>query len=206
MLRRYHPLYVNIHFNHPKEITPETERACAMLADAGIPLGSQTVLLAGINDCPNVMKTLMHKLLRIRVRPYYIFQCDLSSGIGHFRTPVDTGVAIMEALRGHTSGLAVPTYVIDVPGGGGKVPVGPQYMRSQTERGTLLRNYEERTFVYPEPTGYIKHQPETCESCREAAGKAVAQMMNEQLTRLEVGAKADSRSHGPRSDLEEVLL
>ena len=206
MLRRYHPLYVNIHFNHPKEITPETERACAMLADAGIPLGSQTVLLAGINDCPNIMKTLMHKLLRIRVRPYYIFQCDLSSGIGHFRTPVDTGVAIMEALRGHTSGLAVPTYVIDVPGGGGKVPVGPQYMRSQTERGTLLRNYEERTFVYPEPTGYIKHQPETCESCREAAGKAVAQMMNEQLTRLEVGAKADSRSHGPRSDLEEVLL
>ena len=176
MLRRYHPLYVNIHVNHPAEITPQTERACAMLADAGIPLGSQTVLLAGVNDCPNVMKALMRRLLQIRVRPYYIFQCDLSDGIGHFRTPVSTGISIIQALRGHTSGLAVPTFVVDAPGGGGKVPVGPEYLLSQTEESALLRNYQGRLTTYPQPTVYEGHRPEECAYCRaeETREEAVA--------------------------------
>ncbi len=176
MLRRYHPLYVNIHFNHPAEITPQAEQACAMLADAGIPLGSQTVLLAGINDCPNVMKTLMRRLLQIRVRPYYIFQCDLSDGIGHFRTPVSTGISIIQALRGHTSGLAVPTFVVDAPGGGGKVPVGPEYVVSQSEESVLLRNYQGRLNSYPQPVVYEGHRSQECPYCRaaETSGKAVA--------------------------------
>ena len=118
MLRRYHPLWMNIHFNHAREVTPEVHRACALLADAGIPLGCQSVLLAGINDCPNIMKQLVHELLKVRVRPYYLYQCDLVAGAGHFRTPVSKGIEIIEALRGHTSGFAIPTYVIDAPGGG----------------------------------------------------------------------------------------
>ena len=171
MLRRYHPLYINIHFNHPREITAETERACGLLADAGIPLASQTVLLAGINDCPNVMKALMHRLLQTRVRPYYIFQCDLSDGIDHFRTPVSSGIAIIEALRGHTSGLAVPTFVIDAPGGGGKVPIGPQYFISESAERVILRNYQGALATYPQLAGYAGHRPEECSYCRAAAAK-----------------------------------
>jgi len=196
MLRRYHPLYINIHFDHPREITVETERACGLLADAGIPLASQTVLLAGINDCPNVMKALMHRLLQIRVRPYYIFQCDLSEGIGHFRTPVSTGIAIIEALRGHTSGLAVPTFVIDAPGGGGKVPVGPQYLISQSAARVVLRNYEGVLATYPQPAGYTGHRPEECPYCHAAAarggGEGVAALLAGQAPETEGLEAAES--------------
>ncbi|MGC8837752.1 MAG: lysine 2,3-aminomutase [Anaerolineae bacterium] len=174
MLRQFHPLWMNIHFNHPKELTPEVERALALLADAGIPLGSQTVLLAGINDCPHVMKALMHALVRNRVRPYYIYQCDLVHGAGHFRTPVSKGIEIMEALRGHTSGLAVPTFVIDAPGGGGKVPIGPNYLLSQSDHRVVVRNFEGFISTYVEPTDYQPHDPSRCPFCREHQREAQA--------------------------------
>jgi lysine 2,3-aminomutase len=151
IIKRYHPVWINTHFNHPCEITPESTAACARLADAGVPLGNQTVLLRGVNDCPVVMRRLVQGLLRIRVRPYYIYQCDLTRGIAHFRTPVATGIKIIELLRGHTTGLAVPTYVIDAPGGGGKIPVGPSYLISMGEREVILRNYEGVISVYHEP-------------------------------------------------------
>lgn len=151
MLKRYHPLYMSIHFSHPKEITPEVREACSMLADAGIPLGSQTVLLKGINDKPGTMKRLMQELLKIRVRPYYIYQCDLAVGTSHFRTPLSVGVNIIEKLRGHTTGYAVPTFVVDAPGGGGKIPVGPTYLLSQDKEKVTLRNYEGRVLEYYEP-------------------------------------------------------
>jgi lysine 2,3-aminomutase len=166
MLRRYHPLWMNIHVNHPLEMTPEVQAACAKLADAGIPLGCQSVLLAGINDCPNVMKDLVHALVRARVRPYYLYQCDLVPGAGHFRTPVAKGVEIIEALRGHTSGFAVPTYVIDAPGGGGKVPIMPQYLISQSENRVVLRNFEGFITTYTEPVAYQSHGAENCLSCQ----------------------------------------
>jgi lysine 2,3-aminomutase len=140
MLKHHHPIYVNTHFNHPSEITSQSAEACARLADAGIPLGNQAVLLRGVNDDPKVMKKLMQKLLTIRVRPYYIHQMDLVQGTGHFRTPVDQGLKIMAALRGHTSGMAIPYYVIDLPGGKGKVPVLPDDVRRKGET-LLLRNY-----------------------------------------------------------------
>ncbi len=152
MLKKYHPLWMSIHFSHPKEITKEVRRACAMLSDAGIPLGSQTVLLRGINDRPVVMKRLMHELLKLRVRPYYIYQCDLAMGTEHFRTPVATGINLMEKLRGHTTGYGVPTFVIDAPGGGGKIPVGPTYLISQDKGKMVLRNYQGKIFEYQEPT------------------------------------------------------
>lgn len=128
ILRRYHPLYINTHFNHPHELTPEAAQACGRLADAGIPLGCQTVLLRGVNDHPEVMRRLMHGLLRIRVKPYYIFQADMTLGTNHFRTSIDTGLTIMRSLIGHTSGLAAPTYAVDAPGGGGKIPLVPEYI------------------------------------------------------------------------------
>ena len=150
MLKKYSPLWVSIHFNHPKEITKRCKIACDMLADSGIPLGSQTVLLKGINDRPYIMKKLMHELLKIRVRPYYIYQCDPVRGTSHFRTPVAVGINIMEKLRGHTSGYAVPTYVIDGPGGGGKIPVGPNYILSQAKGKYVLRNYKGKIYTYLE--------------------------------------------------------
>ncbi len=165
MLRRFHPLWMNIHFNHPKEITPEVETALARLADAGIPLGSQSVLLAGINDCPNVIKDLVHRLVRNRVRPYYLYQCDLVHGAGHLRTPVSVGLEIMEALRGHTSGYAIPTYVVDAPAGGGKIPILPNYVLSQSPDHVVLRNYEGFISAYEQPTAYDRHDPATCRSC-----------------------------------------
>jgi lysine 2,3-aminomutase len=166
MLKKYHPIFINTHFNHPKEITAEARAACAKLADAGIPLGNQTVLLKGINDCPSTMKRLMHELLMIRVRPYYIYQCDLSKGISHFRTSVAKGLEIMENLRGHTSGMAVPTYVIDAPGGGGKIPVMPNYLVSLSDDRAVLRNYEGVLTTYTQPAP--KAQPEhSCEYCRD---------------------------------------
>jgi len=151
MLKKYHPIYLNAHFNHPKEVTPEAEAACARLANVGIPLGNQSVLLAGVNDCPKVMKKLVHELLRIRVKPYYIYQCDLSQGIEHFRTSVATGIEIIENLRGHTTGLGIPTFVVDAPGGGGKIPVMPQYLISQGTNRVVVRNFEGGLYSYTEP-------------------------------------------------------
>ncbi|OGQ44971.1 MAG: lysine 2,3-aminomutase [Deltaproteobacteria bacterium RIFCSPLOWO2_02_44_9] len=148
MLKKYHPVYMSIHFSHPREITQHVKDACNMLADAGMPLGSQTVLLKGINDKPSVMKKLMQELLKIRVRPYYIYQCDPVIGTGHFRTPVSVGINIIEKLRGHTSGYAVPTFVVDAPGGGGKIPVGPTYLISQAKDKVVLRNYQGNIFEY----------------------------------------------------------
>ncbi len=151
ILKKYHPLMISIHFTHPKEITDQVRRACSELADGGFPLGSQTVLLKGINDKPYIMKKLVQELLKIRVRPYYIYQCDLAMGTEHFRTSVATGIQIMEKLRGHTTGYAVPTYVVDAPGGGGKIPLQPDYVVSKGRGKIVLRNYEGRVFEYPEP-------------------------------------------------------
>lgn len=145
------PLYFMTHFNHPYEITPEAKLACERIVDNGIPMMNQTVLLRGINSDAVIMKKLMQELLTIRVKPYYIYQCDLSEGISHFRTPVAKGIEIIESLRGHTSGLAVPQFVIDTPGGGGKVPVGPQYVVSQSDKKVVLRNYEGMISSYPQP-------------------------------------------------------
>ncbi|MDO0822577.1 lysine 2,3-aminomutase [Desulfosporosinus nitroreducens] len=166
VLRKYHPIWLNTHFNHPQEVTPETKEACRKLADAGIPLGNQTVLLKGINDCPYIIKRLVHDLVKMRVRPYYLYQCDLSSGIDHFRTSVSKGIEIIELLRGHTSGYAVPTYVVDAPGGGGKIPVSPQYLISQSADKVILRNYEGVICAYTEPedkTNECHH----CDYCQE---------------------------------------
>ncbi len=166
MLKKYHPIWLNTHFNHPKEITPESMEACRKLADAGIPLGNQSVLLRGVNDCPHIMKDLVHGLVKMRVRPYYIYQCDLSMGIEHFRTRVAKGIEIIEALRGHTSGYAVPTFVVDAPGGGGKIPVMPQYLISQSPTKVVLRNYEGVITTYVEPN----HLEEECH-CDVCQGK-----------------------------------
>lgn len=151
VLRKYHPLWMSIHFTHPDELTPETSQACERLADAGIPLGSQTVLLAGVNDRVDVMKQLVHGLLRIRVKPYYLYQCDPILGSAHFRTPVEKGLEIIRGLRGHTTGYAVPTYVIDAPGGGGKIPILPNSVSGRDGGDLLLVNYEHKTFRYPDP-------------------------------------------------------
>lgn len=150
VLRKYQPLFLSVHFNHPKELSERTKNVCKLLADAGVPLGSQTVLLKGVNDKPAVMMKLMHELLKVRVRPYYLYQCDLAHGTEHFRTSVSTGIRIMESLRGYTTGYAIPTYVIDAPGGGGKVPVNPEYVISRGRKGTIIKNYEGKVFVYPE--------------------------------------------------------
>lgn len=148
MIRKYHPIYVNTHFNHPWECTPEAEKACAMLADAGCPVGNQAVLMKGVNDDPDVMLELHRKLLKMRVRPYYIYQADLTKGTNHFRTPVSKGLEIMDKLRGHTSGLAVPYYVIDAPGGGGKIPLLPQYVLGRNGNDIILRNFKYEIFTY----------------------------------------------------------
>ena len=149
MLKRFHPLYINTHFNHPAEITAEASLACARLVDAGIPLGCQTVLLKGINDDPDVMRTLMQKLLAIRVRPYYLFQADRAKGTSHFWTPLEKGVEIMAALQGYTSGLCVPRFMIDLPGGGGKIPITPEYVLGQEKGNLRLKNYLGEEYGYP---------------------------------------------------------
>ena len=151
MLKKYHPLYINTHFNHLKEITAASGEACARLCNAGIPVANQSVLLKGINDRPEIMKELVQGLLKIRVRPYYLYQCDLSQGIEHFRTPISKGIEIIESLRGHTTGMAVPLFIVDAPGGGGKIPVSPQYLISHSEGKAVLRNYEYKIFSYTEP-------------------------------------------------------
>lgn len=172
IIKKYHPIWINTHFNHPSEITPEAKKSLEMLANAGVPLGNQSVLLAGINDCSNIMKNLVHELVKNRVRPYYIYQCDLSEGIGHFRTPVSKGIEIIESLRGHTSGYAVPTFVVDAPGGGGKIPVMPNYVVSQSPDKIILRNYEGVITSYPEPTIYKSHDKDDCEYCKGQDGKS----------------------------------
>ncbi len=154
VLKKHHPLWVNMQFNHPKEMTESAQIAVAKLADAGIPLGNQSVLLAGINDCPRIMKELVHQLVKNRIRPYYLYQCDLSEGISHFRTPVSKGIEIMENLIGHTSGFAIPRYVIDAPGGGGKIPVFPNYLLTWSVHKVVLRNYEGMICTYQEPDKY----------------------------------------------------
>ena len=149
------------------EVTAELAEACDRLTKAGIPLGNQSVLLAGINDCVHIQRKLVQNLLRIRVRPYYLYQCDLVEGVGHFRTPVAKGIEIVEGLRGHTSGFAVPTFVVDAPGGGGKIPLGPSYMLSMSDHKIVLRNYEGFITTYEEPQDYTAHDAQTCSYCRE---------------------------------------
>ncbi len=149
MLHKYHPLFMSLHFTHPSEITEETVRACEMLSDAGIPLGSQTVLLKGINDDPVIMKSLMQKMLTIRVKPYYLYQCDLIPGSSHFRTTIEKGIEMIENLRGHTSGYAVPQFVVDAPGGGGKIPLLPDYVVESGPEKWVLRNYKRNKYTYP---------------------------------------------------------
>ena len=151
MLKKYHPLYMSIHITHPDEITPEVVEAVTRLADAGIVMGSQTVLLKGVNDSVEIMKQLIHKLLKIRIRPYYIYQCDPIPGSSHFRTPVSTGLEIIKGLRGFTSGYGIPHYVIDAPGGGGKVPILPEYYQGREGDYIVIKNFEDKIFRYYDP-------------------------------------------------------
>ncbi len=171
MLQQYHPLWLNIHVNHPSEITAELAEACDKLTRAGIPLGNQSVLLAGINDNVHLQRKLVQDLVRIRVRPYYLYQCDLVEGAGHFRTPVGKGIEIMEGLRGHTSGFAVPTYVIDAPGGGGKIPVMPNYLLSYSDHKVVLRNFEGYITTYEEPVDYLPSKAAPFELKRPEPGQ-----------------------------------
>jgi len=166
MLQKFHPLWMNIHVNHPNEISPELAEAADKLTRAGVPLGNQSVLLAGVNDCVNIQRKLVRDLVRIRVRPYYLYQCDLVEGVGHFRTPVAKGIEIIEGLRGHTSGYSVPTFVVDAPGGGGKIPLMPNYQISMSDHKIVLRNYEGFITTYEEPIQYEPHDPKTCSFCQ----------------------------------------
>jgi lysine 2,3-aminomutase len=181
MLQKYHPVWFNTHFNHPNEITEDSTRACEILADAGIPLGNQSVLLRGVNDCIHVMKKLVQGLVKIRVRPYYIYQCDLSIGLGHFRTSVAQGIEIIEGLRGHTSGLCVPTFVVDAPGGGGKIPVMPDYTISQGHKRVVLRNFEGVITTYEEPENYVPNCH--CVDCEKQIG--LSALLSGQKTTIE---------------------
>ncbi len=167
MLSKFHPLWMNIHVNHPNEITRELAEATDKLSRAGIPLGNQSVLLAGVNDCAHIQRRLVQDLVRIRVRPYYLYICDLVEGGGHFRTPVSKGIEIIEGLRGHTSGFAVPTFVVDAPGGGGKIPVMPNYVLSSSDHNVVLRNYEGFISTYEEPLDYQPHNKLTCPYCQD---------------------------------------
>ncbi|KAJ4457652.1 putative L-lysine 2; 3-aminomutase [Paratrimastix pyriformis] len=167
ILAKYHPVWLNVHCNHPKELSPEAVRALGLLADAGIPLGNQSVLMAGINDCPNIMLELVHRLVAARVRPYYLYQCDEVKGAAHFRTPISKGLEIMEALRGHTSGFCNPLYIVDCPHGGGKVPLMPNYLVSQSDRRVVLRNFEGFMVSYDNPRNYHEHNESDCKFCRD---------------------------------------
>ncbi len=193
MLAKYHPIFLNAHFNHPKEINEVSKAACDLLADAGIPLGNQSVLLAGVNDCPELLKKLSHELLKIRVRPYYLYQCDLSQGIEHFRTSVNAGIEAIENLRGHTTGLGVPTFCVDAPGGGGKIPVMPQYLVSQSPNRVVLRNFEGGVYSYTEPKRLV--DPDL--PCRICGGShnnydvGVASLLNGRAVAMEPTEKKD---------------
>lgn len=154
MLKKHQPLWLNTHFNHPREVTGSSKEALRKLANGGFPLGNQSVLLAGVNDCPRIMRQLLHKMVQNRVRPYYMYQCDLSEGLSHFRTPIGKGMEIIESLIGHTSGFAIPTYVIDAPGGGGKIPIMPNYIISWSTNKVILRNFQGVITTYKEPESY----------------------------------------------------
>ncbi|CAH2214245.1 lysine 2,3-aminomutase [Tepidibacter aestuarii] len=197
MLKKYHPIWLNTHFNHPNEITPESKKACEMLADAGIPLGNQSVLLRGVNDCVHLMKKLVNELVKIRVRPYYIYQCDLSMGLEHFRTSVSKGIEIIEGLRGHTSGYCVPTFVVDAPGGGGKTPVMPNYVISQSNNKVILRNFEGVITTYQEPDSYIPScSCDVCKSGKKVELVGVSGLLNNQKMALEPeGLERKLRGH-----------
>src|SRR5574344_1287443 len=184
LLKKYHPIWINTHFNHSNEITPEATEACAKMANAGIPLGNQSVLLRGVNDFVHTMKDLVRDLVKIRVRPYYIYQCDLSMGLEHFRTPVSKGIEIIENLRGHTSGYAVPTFVVDAPGGGGKTPVMPNYIISQSPNKVILRNFEGVITTYTEPDDYKDECH--CEKCQQQIhAEGVASLLRGEQLALE---------------------
>ncbi len=194
MLKKYHPVWLNTHFNHSKEITPEATEACAKLANAGIPLGNQSVLLRGVNDCVYTMKKLVQNLVKIRVRPYYIYQCDLSMGLEHFRTPVSKGIEIIENLRGHTSGYAVPTFVVDAPGGGGKTPVMPNYVISQSPNKVVLRNFEGVITTYSEPETYVDEC--NCEECKKMTkNEGVASLLEGEKLSLEPQGLSRNKRH-----------
>ena len=183
VIKKYHPVYVNTHFNHPDEITEDSRAACIKLAEAGIPIGNQSVLLKDVNDCPLLMKKLVRELLKIRVKPYSIYQCDLSMGISHFRTSVGKGIEIIENLRGHTSGLAVPVFLIDAPGGGGKIPLMPNYVLSQSDKRVVLRNYMGKISVYTSPEN-TKQNSCKCNICKDkfdpALDHSIARMLAEE--------------------------
>ena len=197
MIRKYHPVWVNTHFNHANEFTPDSQLACARLADAGVQLGNQSVLLRGVNDCVHVMRKLVNGLAYLRVRPYYIYQCDLSLGLTHFRTSVSKGIEIIEGLRGHTSGFCVPTFVVDAPGGGGKIPVMPDYMISQSPNHVVLRNFEGVITTYTEPDNYKEecHCP-VCSGEEKVEMIGVASLLEGQQMTLEPkGLLRNHRSH-----------
>ena len=193
MLKKYHPIWLNTHFNHSNEITPESAEACAKLANVGVPLGNQSVLLRGINDCVHTMKKLVQDLVKIRVRPYYIYQCDLSMGLEHFRTPVSKGIEIIENLRGHTSGYAVPTFVVDAPGGGGKIPVMPEYVISQSPGKIVLRNFEGVITTYSEPMDYVNP---VCEEEDKFKNEGVAELLRGDKLSLEPENLTRKKRHG----------
>lgn len=177
ILKNYHPLWVNVQFNHPNEITSESIAACARLIDSGIPLNNQSVLLAGVNDCVHVMRDLVRQLVKIRVRPYYIYQCDLSLGLSHFRTSVGKGMEIIEGLQGHTTGFAVPVYVIDAPNGGGKIPIMPNHIVSQGHNKYVIRNFEGKIITYTEPSNYVPNcKCDVCQGKRDATLIGVSQL------------------------------
>ena len=197
MLQKYHPLWINLHFNHPNEITPEVSRAVDKLTKAGLPVGNQSVLLAGVNDCVHIQRALVHKLVANRIRPYYLYQCDLVEGSGHFRTPVGKGLEIMEGLRGHTSGYAVPTYVIDAPGGGGKIPVMPNYLISYSDHKVVLRNYEGYITTYEEP-------PRSTSSTTRTPARTASTSARSPASRACSGCSRASGCGSSRSGFQEV--
>ncbi len=204
VLKKHHPVWLNTHFNHPNEITEESARACRMLADAGVPLGNQSVLLKGVNDCVHVMKKLVNELAYIRVRPYYIYQCDLSMGLSHFRTTVSKGIEIIEGLRGHTSGYCIPTFVVDAPGGGGKTPVMPQYVISQSHEKVVLRNFEGVITTYTQPVDYVPDcHCEVCRGEKEVKMEGVASLLNGERLALEPDFLSRKERHKKRLEEEQ---
>lgn len=204
MVKKHHPLWINIHVNHPKEITPELARACDLMADAGVPLGNQAVLLAGINDSVHIQRQLVQELVRMRVRPYYLYQCDMVEGAGHFRTTVSKGIEIIEGLRGHTSGFAVPQFIIDAPGGGGKVPVGPNYLLSQAPGHVVIRNFEGYITTYTEPLDYdptlIRHLEAQVERRPEPGQEGLSALLEGRKLDIKPVGFDETRRRGRRGE------
>ena len=200
ILSKYHPLWLNIHVNHPKEITPELADACDRLSRVGVPLGNQSVLLAGVNDSVHIQRKLVHELVKIRVRPYYLYQCDLVEGSGHMRTTVSRGIEIIEGLRGHTSGYAIPTYVVDAPGGGGKIPVNPNYVLAQAPGKIVLRNFEGFITTYQEPLDYdpqeIVHLEAQIEQRQEPGQEGVMALLSGEKMSIEPSGFEEVRARG----------